>query len=74
MKELTDKLLANQPDARKECSVCSEIIPIEEGIVPEEGTDYAIVRENNPESPYVMTEGWIHMQCLEEYLRDSEED
>ncbi|WP_135362898.1 hypothetical protein [Halosimplex halophilum] len=73
MDDIVEDALATPPDADEECSVCGESIPIEEGVVPPEGEEYAVLRAADPERPGVMTERWVHRACLRTYLDESAE-
>jgi len=74
MDDIADDLLSTPADADEACSTCGEPIPIEEGVVPPEGEEYAVVRAADPESAGVMTERWVHRECLRTYLDGSKAD
>ncbi|WP_436906647.1 hypothetical protein [Halosimplex marinum] len=73
MDDLAEDLLSTPPDADEVCSVCGDQIPIDEGVVPPEGEEYAVLRAADPESAGVMTERWVHRECLRTYLDESAE-
>mgnify|MGYP000574974393 CR=1 FL=1 len=73
MDDLAEDLLSTPPDTEEDCSVCGEPIPIEEGVVPPAGEAYAVLRAADPERAGVMTERWIHRECLRAYLNESDE-
>jgi hypothetical protein len=73
MDEIAEDVLSMPADADEECSVCGDPIPIDEGVVPPEGEEYAILRATDPERAAVMTERWVHRGCLRTYLEESAE-
>ncbi|ELZ25610.1 hypothetical protein C475_10418 [Halosimplex carlsbadense 2-9-1] len=74
MDEIAEDVLSTPPDADEECSVCGESIPIEDGVVPPAGEEYAVLRAADPQSAGVMTERWVHRECLRTYLKESGAD
>lgn len=74
MKDLLDHALEEFDDPENHCTVCGDLIEVKSGVVPEERQKYFIVRENREDEGYAMTEKYIHGDCLQEYLEESEED
>ncbi|QLH79246.1 hypothetical protein HZS55_18965 [Halosimplex rubrum] len=71
MDEIAEDVLSTPPDSDEDCSVCGEPIPIDAGVVPPAGEEYAVLRAADPETAGVMTERWVHRGCLRAYLDES---
>jgi hypothetical protein len=74
MKDLFDHALEEFDDPENHCTVCGDLIEVKSGVVPLEGEEYYIFRENREDEGYAMIEKHIHGDCLQEYLEESEED
>jgi|GEM_PF-2336451 len=74
MEDLAEDLLSTPSDADEQCSVCGDPIPIDEGVVPPVGEEYAVLRAADPERAGVMTERWVHRECLRAYLDGSADE
>jgi len=73
MDEIVQEYLSEPEEERSECYVCGKEIPTQRGSQPMEGGRYALIRENIPSRPYVMTERLLHTDCFTEYLNQREE-
>lgn len=74
MKDILDDTFEEFDDPENYCTVCGDLIEVKSGLVPVEGEEYYIVRQNREDKGYVMTEKHIHGDCLQQYLEESEED
>lgn len=73
MDDIVEDALSKPETEEQDCYVCGEEIPLEEGVQPVEGEEYAVIRENSENKPYPLTEKWIHRDCLPQYLEQSHE-
>ena len=74
MRDLVDDVLQKADDPENYCTVCGDLIEVESGVAPKEGQEYYIHRENREGSGYFLTEKYIHGDCLQDFLEESEQD